>query len=174
MVSACPPAPFLPSDAWPPPPCSGVLAARRRLHDRARLKLSRTGSRSTTSGDHPRGPRRAGDKLILFIHRPTPCTPRGQCQRGHFRRLLQTGIAGSGLLWASQLDAAEGQQRRMFGLQPCLPVLGLGSLTQLSSRASLEQQRKLQGALARVAPLRPRIAAVCSAGKKSRIRDSSV
>ena len=35
---------------------------------------------------------------------PTPCTPRGQCQRGHFRRLLQTGIAGSGLLWASQLD----------------------------------------------------------------------
>ena len=104
MVSACPPAPLLPSDAWPPPPCSGVLAARRRLHDRARLKLSRTGSRSTTSGDHPRGPRRAGDKLILFIHRPTPCTPRGQCQRGHFRRLLQTGIAGSGLLWASQLD----------------------------------------------------------------------
>ena len=87
-----------------PPPSSGVLAARRRLHDRARLKLSRTGSRSTTSGDHPRGPRRAGDKLILFIHRPTPCTPRGQCQRGHFRRLLQTGIAGSGLLWASQLD----------------------------------------------------------------------
>ena len=86
------------------PPCSGVLAARRRLHDRARLKLSRTGSRSTISGDHPRGPRRAGDKLILFIHRPTPCTPRGQCQRGHFRRLLQTGIAGSGLLWASQLD----------------------------------------------------------------------
>ena len=74
------------------------------MHDRARLKLSRTGSRSTTSGDHPRGPRRAGDKLILFIHRPTPCTPRGQCQRGHFRRLLQTGIAGSGLLWASQLD----------------------------------------------------------------------
>ena len=46
----------------------------------------------------------------------------------------------------------------MFGLQPCLPVLGLGSLTQLSSRASLEQQRRLQGALARVAPLRPRIA----------------
>ena len=42
--------------------------------------------------------------LILFIHRPTPCTPCGQCQRGHFRRLLQTGIAGSGLLWASQLD----------------------------------------------------------------------
>ena len=104
VASACPPAPSLPSDAWPPPTCSGVLAARRRFHERGRLKLSRTGSRSTTSGDHPRGPRRAGDKLILFIHRPTPCTPRGQCQRGHFRRLLQTVIAGSGLLWASQLD----------------------------------------------------------------------
>ena len=75
---------------------------------------------------------------------------------------------------ACMRHAAEGQQRRMFGLQPCLPVLGLGSLTQLSSRASLEQQRRLQGALARVAPLRPRIAAVRSAGAESRIRDSSV
>ena len=103
-LAACPPAPSLPSDAWPPPPCSGVLAARRRLHDRARLKFSRTGSRSTTSSDHAHGPRRTGDKPILFIHRPTPCTPRGQCQRGHFRRLQQAGIAGSGLLWASQLD----------------------------------------------------------------------
>ena len=66
--------------------------------------LSRTVSKSVTSGDHPRGPRRAGDKLILFIHRPTPCTPAGAVPRGNFRRLLQTGIAGSGLLWASQLD----------------------------------------------------------------------
>ena len=48
----------------------------------------------------------------------------------------------------------------MFGLQPCLPVLGLGSVTQLSSRASLEQQRRPQGALARLAPLERRIAAV--------------
>ena len=39
--------------------------------------LSRTVSKSVTSGDHPRGPKRAGDKLILFIHRPTPCTPAG-------------------------------------------------------------------------------------------------
>ena len=49
---------------------AGVLAARRRLHDRARFKLSDTGSRSTISGDHPRGPRRAGDKPIPIIHRP--------------------------------------------------------------------------------------------------------
>ena len=56
--------------------------------------LSRTVSKSVTSGDHPRGPRRAGDKLILFIHRPTPCTPAGAVPRGNFRRLLQTGIAG--------------------------------------------------------------------------------
>ena len=67
---------------------------------------------------------------------------------------------------ACMRHAAEGQQRRMFGLQPCLPVLGLGSLTQLSSRASLEQQRSLQGALARVAPLHRRIAAGTQCGKK--------
>ena len=51
--------------------------------------------------------------------------------------------------------AAEGQQRRRFGWQPCLPVLELGSLTPLSSWDSLEQQWRLQGALARVAALRP-------------------
>ena len=45
----------VPSDSWPP--CSGVLAASRRLHDRGRLKLSCTGNRSNISGDHPRGPR---------------------------------------------------------------------------------------------------------------------
>ena len=38
-----------------------------------------------------------------------------------------------GLRAACMRHAAEGQWRRMFGLQPCLPVLGLGSLTQLSS-----------------------------------------
>ena len=52
--------------------------------------LSRTVSKSVTSVDHPRGPRRAGDKRILFIHRPTPwpCTPAGPVPRGNFRRLL--------------------------------------------------------------------------------------
>ena len=70
--------------------------------------------------------------------------------------------------------AAEGQQRRRFGWQPCLPALELGSWAKLSSQDSLEQQRRLKGALVRVAPLDRRIAAVCSAGKKSRIRDSSV
>ena len=79
-----------------------------------------------------------------------------------------------GLRAACMQHAAEGQQRCRFGLQPSLLALGLGSLAQVSSWVSLEQQRRLQGALARVAPLRPRIAAVCSAGKKSRIRDSSV
>ena len=66
--------------------------------------LSCNVSKSVTSGDHPRGPRRAGDKPMLFIHRPTPCTLAGAVPRGNFRRLLQPGIAGSGLLWASQLD----------------------------------------------------------------------
>ena len=47
--------------------------------------------------------------------------------------------------------AAEGWLRRRFGFQPSLPALGLGSLTQLSSWDILEQQRRLQGALARVA-----------------------
>ena len=31
------------------------------------------------------------------------CTPAGAVPRGSFRRLLHAGIAGSGLLWASQL-----------------------------------------------------------------------
>ena len=62
----------------------------------------------------------------------------------------------------------------MFGLQPCLLVLELGSLAQLSCWDSSEQQRRPQGALERVAVRDRRIAAVRSAGKKSRIRDSSV
>ena len=75
---------------------------------------------------------------------------------------------------ACMRHAAEGQWRPRFGLHPRLPVLELGSLAQLSSWDSLEQQRRLQGALVRVAAREPRIAAVRSAGKKSRFRDSSV
>ena len=75
---------------------------------------------------------------------------------------------------ACMRHAAEGWLRRRVGFQPSLLRLGLGSLTQLSSQGSLEQQRKLQGALARLAALEPRIVAVRSAGKKTRIRDSSV
>ena len=60
-----------------------------------------------------------------------------------------------GLRVACVQHAAEGQQRRRFGWQPCLPALELGNLAQLSSWDSLEQQRRLQGALARVAALRP-------------------
>ena len=60
-----------------------------------------------------------------------------------------------GLRAACMQHAAEGWLRRRVGFQPCLLRLGLGSLTQLSSQDSLEQQRRLQGALARVAPLRP-------------------
>ena len=52
-----------------------------------------------------------------------------------------------GLRVACMRHAAEGQQRRRFGLQPSLPALELGSLAQLSSWDSLEQQRRLQGAL---------------------------
>ena len=70
-----------------------------------------------------------------------------------------------GLRVACMRHAAEGQQRRRFGLQPSLPALGLGSLAQLSSWDSLEQQGRLQGALARVAARDRRIAAVCSAEK---------
>ena len=58
--------------------------------------------------------------------------------------------------------AAEGQQRRRFGWQPCLPALELGSWAQLSSQDSLEQQRRLQGALVRVAARDRRIDAVRS------------
>ena len=68
-----------------------------------------------------------------------------------------------GLRVACVQHAAEGQQRRRFGLQPSLPALELGSSDQLSSWDSLEQQRRLQGALARVAPLERRIAAVRTA-----------
>ena len=60
-----------------------------------------------------------------------------------------------GLRVACVQHAAEGQQRRGFGLQPSLPALELGSWAQLSSQDSLEQQRRLQGALVRVAALRP-------------------
>ena len=70
-----------------------------------------------------------------------------------------------GLRMACMRHAAEGQQRCRFGWQPCLPALELGSLAQLSSWDSLEQQRRLQGALARVAPLECRIAAVRGAIK---------
>ena len=79
-----------------------------------------------------------------------------------------------GLRAACMRHAAEGWLRRRVGFQPSLPALGLGSLAQLSSWDSLEQQRRLQGALVRVAARDRRIDAVRSAGKKSRIRDSSV
>ena len=64
-----------------------------------------------------------------------------------------------GLRVACVQHAAEGQQRRRFGWQPCLPALELGSWAQLSSQDSLEQQRRLQGALARVAARDRRVAA---------------
>ena len=51
--------------------------------------------------------------------------------------------------------AAEGWLRRRVGFQPSLLALGLGSLAKLSIWDSLEQQWRLQGALVRVAPLRP-------------------
>ena len=105
-----PPAHSLPSDAWPPPPCSGVLAARRRLHDRARLKLSRTGSRSTTSSDHAHGPRRAGDKPIPIIQRPTRCTPAAAVPR----RRLWTSPAGRHRRFRADLG------------QPACPLARLG------------------------------------------------
>ena len=79
-----------------------------------------------------------------------------------------------GLREACVQHAAEGQQRCRFGLQPSLPALELGSWAQLSSQDSLEQQRRLQGALVRVAARDRRIDAVRSARKKSRIRDGSV
>ena len=60
-----------------------------------------------------------------------------------------------GLRAACVQHAAEGQQRCRFGWQPCLPALELGSWAQLSSQDSLEQQRRLKGALVRVAVLRP-------------------
>ena len=56
---------------------------------------------------------------------------------------------------ACMRHAAEGWLRRRFGFQPSLPALGLGSLAQLSSWDSSEQQWRLKGALARVAALRP-------------------
>ena len=60
-----------------------------------------------------------------------------------------------GLRAACVRHAAEGWLRRRVGFQPSLPALGLGSLAQLSSWDSSEQQWRLQGALARVAALRP-------------------
>ena len=60
-----------------------------------------------------------------------------------------------GLRGMHAAHAAEGWLRRRFGFQPSLPALGLGSLAQLSSWDSSEQQWRLQGALARVAALRP-------------------
>ena len=60
-----------------------------------------------------------------------------------------------GLRAACMQHAAEGQQRCRFGWQPCLTALELGNWAQLSSQDSLEQQRRLQGALVRVAALRP-------------------
>ena len=56
---------------------------------------------------------------------------------------------------ACMRHADEGQWRRRFGLQPSLPALGLGSLAQLSSWDSSEQQRRPQSTLVRVAALRP-------------------
>ena len=50
--------------------------------------------------------------------------------------------------------AAEGWLRRRVGFQTSLLALGLGSLAKLSIWDSLEQQWRLQGALARVAALR--------------------
>ena len=64
-------------------------------------------------------------------------------------------LAHRGLRAACMRHAAEGWLRRRFGFQPSLPALGLGSLAQLSSWDSSEQQWRLQGALARVAALRP-------------------
>ena len=60
-----------------------------------------------------------------------------------------------GLRAACMQHAAERQQRCRFGWQPSLLALGLGSSAQLSSWDSSEQQWRLQGALARVAALRP-------------------
>ena len=60
-----------------------------------------------------------------------------------------------GLRGMHAAHAAEGWLRRRVGFQPSLPALGLGSLAQLSSWDSSEQQWRLQGALARVAALRP-------------------
>ena len=60
-----------------------------------------------------------------------------------------------GLRAACVRHAAEGWLRRRVGFQPSLLALGLGSLAKLSIWDSLEQQWRLQGALARVAALRP-------------------
>ena len=62
-----------------------------------------------------------------------------------------------GCLAACMRRAAEGWLRPRVvrvGLQPSLPALELGSWAQLSSQDSLEQQKRLQGALVRVAALR--------------------
>ena len=63
--------------------------------------------------------------------------------------------AHGGLRAACVRHAAEGWLRRRVGFQPSLLALGLGSLAQLSSWDSSEQQWRLQGALARVVALRP-------------------
>ena len=60
-----------------------------------------------------------------------------------------------GLRAACVRHAAEGWLRRRVGFQPSLLALVLGSLAKLSIWDSLEQQWRLQGALARVAALRP-------------------
>ena len=66
-------------------PCSGVLAARRRLHDRARLQLSRTGSRSTIYPvTTPTGREEPGTSLYPSYNDP-PHAPRpGSCQEATF------------------------------------------------------------------------------------------
>ena len=85
----------------------------------------------------------------------------------------------------TELAARGPSHSRCRGRSPTASVLRTSSMSMIlrcaaipieqpSSQDSLEQQRKLQGALARLAPLEPRIAAVRSAGAESRIRDSSV
>ena len=55
--------------------------------------------------------------------------------------MMYFGAVGCGE--ACVQHAAEGQERKMFGSQPSLLALGLGSLDHLSSLESLEQQRRL-------------------------------
>ena len=56
---------------------SRATLASRRSHERGRLKQPLLVYKSTISADHPRCSRRAGNKPILEIQHPTPCTPRG-------------------------------------------------------------------------------------------------
>ena len=83
---------------------SRTTLASRRSHEQGRLKQSRLVYKSTISADHPRSSRRSGNKPIPIIQPPTPCTPRGECQRGHFRRLCRAGMAGFRFPGGSQLE----------------------------------------------------------------------